>query len=73
METLKFKTNINCGGCIKSVMPHLDAAAGVKSWVVDTTNPDKILTVEAENTTPANVMQVVAKAGFKIERINAAL
>ena len=24
METLKFKTNINCGGCVKSVTPHLN-------------------------------------------------
>jgi len=45
MITLKFKTNINCGGCIKAVTPHLDKAEGVKSWSVDTVNPDKILTV----------------------------
>ncbi len=31
-NTLKFKTNINCGGCIKAVTPHLDKAEGVKSW-----------------------------------------
>jgi len=30
METLKFKTNINCGGCIAAVTPSLDALKGVK-------------------------------------------
>jgi copper chaperone len=69
MTTLKFKTNINCGGCIKSVTPHLDKAEGVKSWQVDTANPEKILTVEADGTDAQKVRQVVEKAGFKAEAI----
>lgn len=67
MNTLKFKTNINCGGCIKAVTPHLDKAEGIKSWQVDTTNPDKVLTVEAYGTDAQAVQQVVEKAGFKAE------
>lgn len=69
METLKFKTNINCGGCINAVTPHLNKAEGVKNWQVDTANPDKILTVEAEGTDAQTVKQVVEKAGFKAEAI----
>ena len=69
MDTLKFKTNINCGGCIKAVTPHLDKANGVKNWQVDTANPDKILTVEADGTDVHAVKQVVEKAGFKAEAI----
>jgi len=69
MDTLKFKTNINCGGCIKAVTPHLDKAEGIKSWQVDTANPEKILTVETDGTNAQAVKQVVEKAGFKAEAI----
>ncbi len=70
MDTLKFKTNINCGGCIKAVTPHLNKAEGVKSWRVDTNNPEKILTVEADGTDAQAVKQVLEKAGFKAEAIS---
>ncbi len=46
MNTLKFKTNINCGGCIAKVTPFLDKAEGIASWSVDTNVPEKILTVK---------------------------
>jgi copper chaperone len=71
MNTLKFKTNINCSGCIGSVTPHLNAVEGI-NWQVDTTNPDKILTVETENESIAadKIKQVVEKAGFKIETLS---
>lgn len=66
-KTYKFKTNINCGGCIKAVKPHLDAAQGVTSWEVDTDVPEKILSVSVRGATPQQVMQAVEKAGFKIQ------
>ncbi len=31
METLKFKTNINCGGCVAKVTPELNATEGILS------------------------------------------
>ena len=65
MEILKFKTNINCGGCIKAVTPHLDKAQGIKSWKVDTADPRKILTIEADGLDAEAVQQIVEKAGFK--------
>ncbi len=40
-QTLKFKTNINCGSCVAAVKPHLDNATDIISWSVDTENPDK--------------------------------
>ena len=30
METLKFTTNINCGGCIAKVTPFLDNKEGIE-------------------------------------------
>ena len=69
-QSLKFKTNINCGGCIKTVTPHLDKADGITSWSVDTDNKDKILTVESDGITTEEVLEVIKKAGFKIESID---
>ena len=66
---LQFKTNINCGGCIASVKPHLDNAQGISEWNVDTTNKDKILTVKSEGITEEQVVKIVEKAGFKIESV----
>ena len=70
METLQFKTNINCGGCVAKVTPHLNKETEIKNWKVDTANTRKILTVETENLSAKEVMQVVSKAGFKIEELN---
>ena len=65
--TLKFKTNINCGGCVAKVTPFLNDADGICHWEVDTANKDKILSVHSEGITEQEVMKKVQKAGFKIE------
>jgi len=65
--TYQFKTNINCGGCIATVTPKLEAVEGIQAWEVDTDNPDKILTVETESLAPQAIMAAVEEAGFKIE------
>ncbi len=66
-KTMKFKTNINCQGCVSGVKPHLDAADGISQWSVDTSNADKILSVESENMTPQEIENLVKKAGFQAE------
>ena len=66
MKTLQFKTNINCGGCIKAITPTLNQKAGAGNWQVDTTNPDKILTVTTDQLTPEQVVRAVEQAGFQI-------
>lgn len=69
-KELQFKTNINCGGCIASVKPHLDNKSGIAEWNVDIADKDKILTVKSEGITQEQVMEVVQKAGFKIEPVS---
>lgn len=70
METLKFKTNINCGGCVAKVTPILNGLQGVKNWEVDTAGKDKILTVNAvENLTPQQVSLALKNIGFQSEAI----
>ena len=66
MQTLTFKTNINCGGCIKAVTPAFNGEKAIQTWQVDTANPDKILTVTTDLST-AQVQALVEEAGFKAQ------
>lgn len=66
-QAFVFKTNINCGGCVATVTPFLDQAPGIKSWSVDTTGKDKILTVESAGIGSEELMDLVKQAGFRIE------
>lgn len=68
METLNFKTNIKCGGCVAAVTPFLNAIEQVDGWNVDTGNPDKILTVQTtDNRVAEAVRKAVEQAGYKAE------
>lgn len=66
MQTLQFKTTINCGGCIAKVTPFLNQLEEIENWKVDTTVPDKILTVEGEDLSVEVIEAEVKKAGFEI-------
>lgn len=67
MKTQKFKTNINCGGCIANAKPYLDKIKNVQGWNVDINDPEKILTVEGDNVETENVLEMVQEAGYKAE------
>ncbi|WP_131536583.1 heavy-metal-associated domain-containing protein [Pedobacter nototheniae] len=70
METLKFKTNIKCGGCIATVTPFMDKLTNIESWEVDTQNPDKVMTVKVEDGADAkSITNAVEEAGYLIEKI----
>lgn len=68
METIKFKTNIKCSGCIAKVTPHLNETVGEGNWEVDLSDPAKVLTI-ADETDAAKVKEAVEKAGYKAEQI----
>ncbi len=68
-QEYKFKTNINCGGCIKAVSSFLNEEADIQSWEVDTDNPDKVLTVKTNTLSPHKIMTIVGDAGFDIEEL----
>jgi copper chaperone CopZ len=69
MSTLRFKTNINCGNCVRAVTPSLNEEVGANNWQVDTANPDKILTVTAAQAEAVQVMKAVKEAGFEIQPV----
>ena len=70
MKTLKFKTNINCGGCVSKVTPFLNNQEGVESWEVDTVTPDKILTIKSNGASEEDVKATLQKVGFKAEAVD---
>ena len=69
MTTVKYKTNINCNGCIKSVTPFLNELDNIETWEVDTESLDKILEIELEDDNKGIIIESVKKAGFEIEEI----
>jgi len=69
MENLKFKTNINCTGCLSKVSPQLNNKKGIEEWDVDLNNSQKILTVKSNSTSEEDIVSAVKKVGFNIERI----
>jgi len=69
MENLKFKTNINCTGCLSKVSPQLNNEKGIEEWHVDLENPEKFLTVKSNSASEEDIMNSVKKVGYKIERV----
>lgn len=64
MNKFKFKTNINCGNCVRSVTPFLNELDSVEHWEVDTEDPEKILTVEGEDGVIEEVIAALKTSGF---------
>lgn len=69
MEHMKFKTNIKCTGCLEKVTPHLDSLPGIEKWEVDLKNPDKVLTIHSRSASENDVIKVVQKTGYEIEKL----
>lgn len=67
MNTLKFRSNINCTGCLSKVTPALNEKEGIQKWDVDLEHEERILTVETDNLSAEEVKETVRKAGFKAE------
>ena len=70
MKTLKFQTNVKCGGCIATVTPHLNQVKGIVSWNVDTTDPLKIMTIETDGISPEEIISVMKTAGYQAEFVS---
>ena len=69
MKTLKFNTNINCGGCLQKVTPKLNEVAGSGHWQVDLANPKKVQTVETDSSDEETIILAVRKAGFEAQSV----
>jgi copper chaperone len=70
MKELKFKTNINCNGCLSKVSPQLNNESGIEEWAVDLNAVEKTLTVQSSTASKKMIMNAVQKVGFKIESLD---
>lgn len=70
MNTLKFKTNIQCNGCLAKVTPHLNELSSITDWDIDLTTPSKTLTVKTTSpNAPNQIIDTLKKAGFESNRV----
>lgn len=65
MKKLAFKTNINCSSCVAKATPVLDAQSQIQNWEVDTTNPNKTLTVEGDDLNAEEVISALKEIGYQ--------
>ena len=69
MKELKFKSNINCTGCLSKVKPVLDNEDKIETWEVDLQSDDRVLTVKTNNIEIDEVKDKLAQVGFEAEEI----
>ena len=69
METLRFKTSLKCGGCIRAITPGLESLNTIDKWNVDLESPDKTLEIIATEDISDKVIESVKKAGYQISRL----
>lgn len=68
MNTMKFKTNAKCGGCVAAIGAKLNNVVKENEWSIDLKSPDKVLEVTAD--VPAEtIITAVTEAGFKAEQL----
>jgi copper chaperone len=66
-KVYKFKTDINCGACVRAVKPIFDEAAEIAEWDVDIQNPDKLLTITSDGADLDFLMEIIEDTGFSAE------
>ena len=66
MKSFRFKTNINCGGCINSVTPYLNELKDAE-WTVDTDDKRKVLEVKSDTLTEQEIIDKVHEAGYEAQ------
>jgi copper chaperone len=69
MDTLQFKTNIKCAGCVATVTPGLNEVAGENNWKVDLESANKVLTVSAGKTMATAIKKALEKTGYRAEEL----
>lgn len=69
MSTLRFKTNLQCGGCVRSATPFLNEAVGEGKWSVDVNSELKVLEVVDKQVDIQTVLNALSEAGFEAQEI----
>ena len=70
MSEARFKTTIQCSGCLSKVTLKLNEILEEQSWSVDLESDDRILTVNDDNVSVDAVVSAVKSVGFEIEELS---
>lgn len=63
METMKFKTNMRCSGCLDRVGEILKSDSRIHSWEVGKDQWEK-LSIVSENISESEIIGLIKKAGY---------
>jgi len=73
MQSLKFKTNLKCNGCVNAIKPRLEGIKEIKSWHVDLENPDRIVEIIpvelADDKLTDKIINEIEQAGYTAQKI----
>ena len=74
MQTLRFKTDLKCAGCMYAIKPYMDALEGIESWDVDLDSKEKIVEVVTKTATKDEIKKAIedaiSEAGYSAELVN---
>jgi len=70
MEILVFKTNVRYKKNVEQVRYLFDNCRGIRKWNIDLQDTDKVLRVEAEKISAAEIQDIMRYAGFDCEELN---
>ena len=70
---LKFKTDLQCGGCVKKVQPHLEDIDNIQLWEVKLNHANKIMKVTTDrqhaDDVARQVHQALQKEGYSARKL----
>ncbi|MBU8892376.1 MAG: cation transporter [Bacteroidales bacterium] len=73
MNTIKFKTNLKCDGCINTIKSVMNTITGIELWTVFIDDKDKTLEVNFEDSDEKEIINAVqsaiTKSGYEIEKL----
>lgn len=69
METMTFKTNAKCMGCLAKIEEILQGKMNREEWNLDLSDSNRPLTVTSDKLASGKIVELISKAGFKIEQM----
>ena len=69
METMTFKTNAKCMGCLAKIEEILQGKMNREEWNLDLSDSNSPLTVTSDKLAASEIVELISKAGFKIEQM----
>lgn len=70
MQSIIFKTSLQCGNCVKAVSNVLDGNKSISEWFVDTTSEEKLLTVRGVGIDTNEIINQIQSLGFDIQKLS---